>query len=513
MKLPQASNGHTKLIEWWCIRKIEKRRRSSTYLASISVQTERDFAIDKLAANALPRPGDQVTDRRSGRIQFQYKWASDQDEEAIDRLRAKKLAENTAKEEERRRINMAPIDSVDDAIDILTEGPNVEPTKIWVRAIKYLADHPEASLPKLIQTLDGEERDHPISKLAFALRAIGDARAVPALIRALPRTLQPGRSDFGLLLEGDDDELRQFIQQHDLGKGQGGTNFDYGRAFREVVGALRRITGQQFNEMELNWVSLRGTDGQQKLARDQFNRVAKKWADWWEANWQDSVSDAAYAKVGLAESTTQPPPTIVTRDLPSGPNVELIGAGWGGVIESVHNAGKACFIDLDTRREAGWPDELPPLGKTQLESPELLAWARREGFDVVGITHTPEGETKPLYCLMPFDLRAWRISEAQHRLLPEMIVGERPYPLDQPVDLLVPQRKIPKPRDQNHSGDSFLFVTREGTAGLLRMTAQVTGTKDSTAYAYSDDEIFQDSGFHRGIKHVLKIMSAPAVSE
>lgn len=491
-------------------------RKENTFnysIAKISVETEHDFAIDELAANAFPRPGDQVTDRRSERTEFQYKWSSNQDEADIERLRAKKLAKKTAKEEEKRRINMAPINSVDEAIAILTDGPNVEPNKIWVRSIKYLADHPEASLPKLIQALDREQRDHPISKLAFALRAIGDARAVPALIRALPRTLQPSRSDYGLLLEDGDDELRRFIQQHDNRKSQGGTYFSYGRAFREVVGALQRLTGQEFNEMELNWVSLRGTEGQRKLARDQFNRVTQKWADWWEADWQDFVSDAAYAKVGLPDSFTPPPNPIITRNLPSGASVKLTGAGWGGVIQSVHDTGKACFIDLDTRREAGWPDELPPLGKTRLESPELLAWVRQAGFDVVGITHTPEGETQPLYCLLPFDLRAWRITETQHRLLPEIIGGKQPYPLDQPVDLLVPRREVPKPRDPKHSGDSFLFVTREGNAGVLRMTAQVTEAKNMTGYASTDDDIFQDTGFDRGVKFVLKFMSAPAIAE
>ena len=72
---------------------------------------------------------------------------------------------------------------------------------------------------------------------------------------------------------------------------------------------------------------------------------------------------------------------------------------------------------------------------------------------------------------------------------------------------------IPEPRDPEHSGDSFLFVTREGTAGVLRLTAQVTTAKNVTGYALSADALFQDVGFHRGVKYTLQTLSAPAVVE
>lgn len=479
-------------------------------LARIIVKHQSEFKIDKLAENAFPKPGDDVTDRRKGRTEFQYKWSAELDETAINEMRDKKLSKVLAKEREIQRINATPINSVADAIRILTEGPKVEPTEIWARAIKHLADHPEQSLPALIEALDGEDRDHPISKLAFALRALGDARAVPALIRAFPRTLKPGRSDYGLILGGDK-ALCEFMQQHD-GNGKprpASDHFDYGRAFREVVFSLRRLTGKQFNEMELNWISLKGTAQQQRIARSQFQRVAQKWAVWWEKEWEQFVRDPSYSKVGLAVAAEPALLIIGGRKPPSGPDVKLNGAGWGGTIQSVNDTGEACFVDLDTRREAGWPDELAPLGKTRLDSPELLEWARREGFDVVGISHTPEGEKKPLYCLMPLDLEAWKITEDEHRELGDAVLGKQPYPLTRPVELLIPRRNVAKPRDPKHSGDSFLFVTREGTAGVLRLTAQVVSGKDNLAYYNWEDALFEDSGYHRGVKYVLKTMSAP----
>jgi hypothetical protein len=357
----------------------------------------------------------------------------------------------------------------------------------------------------LIVTLDREDRDHPMSKLAFALRAIGDPRAVPALIRALPRTLLPSRGDYGLQVKGDD--LLSFMQQHDIDKGRGEL-FTYGRAFREVVGALRRITGQEFNEMELNWINLHGSKPHRRIARQQFERVARRWADWWEANWQKHVDDSAYSKVDLSETTTREGSPGAPTDLPTGPEIELIGVGTGGIIQSAHDTGRDCFFDLDTERLAGWPSELEALGKTRLDSPDLRDWARREGFDLVGVTYTPPGEEKPLYCLMPLDLRAWHITQDEHRTLKDVIRGKRPYPLSRPVDMLIPRRTIPKPWDPEHSGDSFLYVTREGTAGVLRLTAQITEAKDVSGRYSGTDYLFEQVGFHRGVKYVLTFISA-----
>ena len=178
-----------------------------------------EFSIEELAS-ARPRADDAVTDRRA-EPEVNYPWEEQMAESAVAAARAKTLAERRQTDEERQRINATPINSVDDAINVLTNGPNVEPTMVWARAIKYLVDHKDEGLPAVIKQLDAESRDHAISKLAFALRAMGDARAVPALIRALPRTLQPGRSDFGLELI-EDAALLSFMQRNDqTGKERG----------------------------------------------------------------------------------------------------------------------------------------------------------------------------------------------------------------------------------------------------------------------------------------------------
>ena len=92
-----------------------------------------------------------------------------------------------------------------------------------------------AAVPPLCAELDRTTEDQTLRRLAFALRAIGDARAAPALIRAIPRTLVPASSDYGLIV--GDGALAEFMQTHDLREGpQRGQYFSFGRAPRDQRG-------------------------------------------------------------------------------------------------------------------------------------------------------------------------------------------------------------------------------------------------------------------------------------
>ncbi len=480
--------------------------RSETEITDV---TEK-FDISKLAASALPRVGDAMTDRRSEPA-IDYTWTDNQaeDQRKVAGMRDERIAQLRIAEEKNQLINSRPINSVADAIKVLTEGPDVEPTKVWARAIKYLADHREEAFPADVAALDAEQRDHPISKLAFALRAMGDRRAVPALIRALPKTLLPSRSDYGLLLDGqgsDHDELLRFVGAHDINdKSDDGEYFSYGRAFREVALTLQKLTGQDFSEMELNWVRQAESPAQLALQQEQFDRVARRWAEWWEANWRTMTDDKAYATVNLPPPRAEVP-RAESQELPSEPGVRLEDVRSEWIVQSVHESSKRCFVDLDTMREGSWPDSLPPIDEIGADSSELLAWARQEGFDLMGITFTPPGESEPLYCLKPLDAEAWKITPPELRELKRPAAGMRRYPLSRPVELMVPQRKIMPPFDHAVDGDSFLYLTREGTAGVIRMTAQVPKNNAEVGRPYSPDDDFMPTGFYPGAKAVFAVL-------
>jgi len=61
----------------------------------------------------------------------------------------------------------------------------------YTAQIKELAEIGKSAVPPLAAALDRASKDTPMRLLPFTLRAIGDPRAVPALIRAVPRTLLP----------------------------------------------------------------------------------------------------------------------------------------------------------------------------------------------------------------------------------------------------------------------------------------------------------------------------------
>ena len=191
--------------------------------------------------------------------------------------------------------------------------------------------------------------------------------------------------------------------------------------------------------------------------------------------------------------------------------MKLLDGAANWIVQAAQESKRRCFIDLDTMREGDWPKSLPPIEQVAIDSPKLFDWARKEGFDVMCVTHTPLGETQPPYCLVPLEMHAWQITPAEHRALSDAMAGRQPYPLSRPVKLLVPQREVKPPYDYEYGGDAFLFVTREGTAGVLRMTAQV-GDTDSSGGAYSSDEMFSPTGFYRGAKISFKPMSEAEAS-
>ena len=82
----------------------------------------------------------------------------------------------------------------------------------WAQTIRELATIGKAAVPELVAELDRTDRDATLRSLAFCLRAIGDPRAVPALIRAIPKALRPPGSDCGVTIA--DPDLRKFMLAH-----------------------------------------------------------------------------------------------------------------------------------------------------------------------------------------------------------------------------------------------------------------------------------------------------------
>jgi hypothetical protein len=124
---------------------------------------------------------------------------------------------------------------------------------------KIVAMGPDV-VPQLVAELDRTSNDMMLRCLAFMLRAIGDKRAVPGLIRAIPKTLIRPGSDMGLRIDGTDQTLLKFMQQHDLSSKHNGNDYGLGRPVREISGTLRSLAGQDFGERELYSIFLNKND-------------------------------------------------------------------------------------------------------------------------------------------------------------------------------------------------------------------------------------------------------------
>ena len=342
----------------------------------------------------------------------------------------------------------------------------------WARAIRDLVAIGRPTVPALIEELDRTTEQWPLRTLGFTLRAIGDPRAVPALIRAIPRTLFGFVGDFGLTL--DDANLLAFMQRHDLDPGDTAQAFIFGNPFREITGALHTITGQKFNEDELTSVTLDGGAKQRWLERRLIHQLAERWAAWWAENARRFTDDPAYARVDLPP-LDQPPPstTRAGSPFPTGPNARGSTA-WSYAILGPPQAPKVyrTFQDLDTRRIFPWPTELP--APEQAAPKAVAAWATREGYDLRGIEYRPPGSDKTYYALQGFNLRLWQIDNRRYTTIEGELRGDRAPELGRPAgDLLMdfdPQTGTYHPENEA----TFLFVTRDGATGVLQVINLIT---------------------------------------
>ncbi len=170
----------------------------------------------------------------------------------------------------------------------------------WAQTIRELARIGKGAVPELVAELDRTDRDATLRSLAFCLRAIGDQRAVPALIRAIPKALRPPGSDCGVQIV--DPDLRSFMLAHQNYKDDKATHVACGRPVNEIISALERVTKHREppdvgDNDPLRHVFLGGTPEQQAQQRALFEQRQKRWQAWWSQHWQEFVTQAELQSV------------------------------------------------------------------------------------------------------------------------------------------------------------------------------------------------------------------------
>jgi 5-hydroxyisourate hydrolase-like protein (transthyretin family) len=369
----------------------------------------------------------------------------------------------------------------------------VDETELWCLLMRELVAVGRDAVPQLCAELDRTTENRMLRRLGFALRAIGDARAVPALIRAIPRTLLPSSSDYGLIV-GDDD-LMDFMQTHDLDKGRGGTYFGLGRPVREISGALHRLTGQDFADAELFGMSLSEDPRRQVLQRRIYRRQAQRWQAWWEANWRRFTDEAAYQKVNL---------DVADEPLPAAPpalgrTARVSGVMNEAVLSPATQPGRHAWhcYDLDTGSAPKWPTRIPRDEATR-DAKQLADWASESGVDLICVTHrSPDGTET--YVLQALGMKVREISPRDLRNL-DRLVAAGTLPEGRPVGGLLMHYDAQSQRLVPDANAAFLFVTREGSVGVIETTDRVTRVADLTGMVGAPPGV----GFHKGVRFNLK---------
>ena len=359
----------------------------------------------------------------------------------------------------------------------------------WCLLMKELVEIGDPAVPAICKEFEATDQQRMMRRLAFALRAIGDPKAVPTLIRVLPKTLQPPSSDYGLNVESVD--LDRFMRTHSGERG----SFIFGRPVRELTFALEKLTG---HKRAYDYVSVSKSKDLRALAKQEklYYDTARGWADWWEANWKSSGVDKEYSKVNL--------PPLVPRELGDYPkgleiteNAQLDNGISGQILTPVGDADTSAtfFLDLDMGKGLTWPKEkLPTLDASEQVVKQASEWAAANGADL--LCTTLEEGTKN-YALLGVNMQLWEIDSLDAKNIEEFLKkGELPKgkPMKQP--LLLPLGQGPDAA-ATKIGSSFLYVTRDQGLGVITIMDIVTEAEDTIFAGVSAPK---GVGFWHGVK-------------
>jgi len=332
----------------------------------------------------------------------------------------------------------------------------------WAAAIRELAEIGKPAVPELVAELDRTNRDQTLRALGFTLRAIGDPRAVPALIRAIPKLLRGRGSDCGVSIL--DPDLWAFMKQHERHP-DNDDSVGYGRPVNEILGTLSKITGHheppEGQRDRLRHVFLGGSEEQQAAKRRQFEERMEHWQRWWSDHWEEFVSQEELLSIETAKRDRD---FVEEAGLarfgplfPTGDTVRLGPIREVQLEPSIYWNAKS-YIDFDSGRVFG---KCEGIQKTAAKG--FAHWYVENGIDGRGI----EGR----------DLHVRLIPNGRWDTLEEEIRSGRPLKLGREArSTLVPFGKSRRDYKRDQVG-TFLFTTREGGRGVVQVFPRSEGSE------------------------------------
>ncbi|QDT12797.1 carboxypeptidase-like regulatory domain-containing protein [Planctomycetes bacterium K23_9] len=330
----------------------------------------------------------------------------------------------------------------------------------WLQTLRDLVDCGPDAVPELIAELDATESNIMFRCMGFAMRAIGDRRAVPALIRSIPRVYLTHGSDMGL--QTDNPKLADFARKHDLDDSKDGNRdrYKFGRPIREVFGAIQVLTEHDFDDSQVFRIRPTGTAAQQELKRELMERHAAKWADWWTANAAKLNVPKKFHEIGL-------PPVVVAKITPVALGVDYRSCAMtsNSLLEPVQaKEPYRTFIDLDTGRKGTLPAKWRDTPRGELPLEEIATWARSEGFDLMG-TEFSIDDQKNCFSIRLLGCRALQLPDADWKKRFSQVRLEELVERGKPIGEYLFRQDG---GEIDHLGQAtFLLVTAEETPVLL----------------------------------------------
>jgi peroxiredoxin len=336
----------------------------------------------------------------------------------------------------------------------------------WGRTIRELATIGKPAVPELIAELDRTDRDATIRSLAFTLRAIGDPRAVPALIRAIPKALRPPGSDCGVYIV--DPDLRRFMNKHQNYKNDQDSSVAIGRPVNEILSALERLTSHREppdvgDNDPLRHMFLGGTPPQQAQQRAQFEARKRRWEAWWSEHFREFVSEEELRSAELPRREED----VVEKAgiawygplFPTGEGVRLGPIRMLRLQQSNYWNGKS-HLDFDTGRVLQQYEGMKAedWGRQEDFQERYMNWHLRNGIDVRcqgGVS----GEDLKLWLI---DDRRWETIDEEVRKGGTLELGREATEQLQRFDRTWTDFKPNKLA-------TFLFTTREGGRGIVQV--------------------------------------------
>jgi hypothetical protein len=354
----------------------------------------------------------------------------------------------------------------------------------WAPAVRTLIEIGRPAVPELVAELERTSNDATLRAMGFVLRNIGDARAAPALARAIARTSVLS-SDCGFNI--NDPALREFMRDHALDKS--GDYVSYGRAIREIAAALERITAH--TEGRPAFIDAhKDTDAERAAAKRRHEQLSQQWLTWLNAHQAELASTEEMASLSAHAHDIEP---IEAQGLAAYGPLFPTGAPYhlGPVHEvALHdesNADDTQYIDFDAQRTLSLIEAnllLPPGWREQERGPSLLYHADGAGIDADAIHYLLDNKKRDFFALDANDCLTWPVENARWETLEADIAAGKPIALPDAGPFGDFDRNPQTLRTQiDRLPATHLFRTREGGAGIVQTLASDTAAH-ATRFRY-----------------------------